>query len=331
MKKLLRAGWLVMAAALMAGLAACSSEESVAEEPTPQQPANPAVTADGKVHVTVGAGISDGQTRTAVEKDGTTRTLKFTTGDKLYILGSIESDDDVVRKMGGLIEVKSVSDDGLSATFDGDLTVWKKTGQWDWSKDTDWADTQTGDPMTWYGTNGVDGWLVHADAVSGLYSTTTEKTYSFIYEYSLATGATDNDNVSKLMKSALYVKGEYNKTDKCFNLKCGDAILNCTFTGLANGTYNVRFEMAGSEDEYMNGHYWGERTYYQAVTVNDGTARFALSIELSKLTDEYSGIHLWTDDDELGEIVFDCPLGQRERVYAKVYNISRHWNGSAFQ
>ena len=315
-------GWLVVAAALTFGFSACSSDDdAVAEKPT----VNPAVTADGKVHVTVGAGLSDGQTRTTVETttewDGTRRTLKFTTGDRLYIMGSIESD---VRKMGGFVEVQSISEDGLSATFDGDLTVWKKISAWEWSEDdTDWAATQTGDPMTWYGTNWVEGWLVHADAVSELYMTTTEMTYSFQYEKSLATGATDN--VSALMNSALYVKGDY--MDNCFDLKSEDVILNCTFSGLANGTYNVHFQRADSEDKYMEGNYMAQG-YDQTVAVgDDGTARFAISIPTHMLN-TYSGIGLSTDDEQLEDDRFyNCPLGQRQDVSAKVYNISRHWNG----
>ena len=316
-------GWLVVAAALTFGFSACSSDDdAVAEKPT----VNPAVTADGKVHVTVGAGLSDGQTRTTVETttdwDGTRRTLKFTTGDRLYIMGSIESD---VRKMGGFVEVQSISEDGLSATFDGDLTVWKKINDWDWSEDdTDWAATQTGDPMEWYGTNRVEGWLVHADAVSELYMTTTEMTYSFQYEKSLATGATDN--VSALMNSALYVKGDYNKTDNCFDLESEDVILNCTFSGLANGTYNVQFQRADSEDEYMEGNYMEGNGYDQTVAVgDDGTARFAISIQ-TRMFNAYSGIVLSTNDR-----FYNCPLGQRQDVSAKVYNISRQLNGTTFE
>lgn len=315
-------GWLVMAAALTFGFSACSSDDdAVAEKPT----VNPAVTADGKVHVTVGAGISDGQTRTTVETttdwDGTRRrTLKFTTGDRLYIMGSIESDDDGVRKMGGFVEVQSISEDGLSATFDGGLTVWKKISDWEWSEDdTNWAATQTGDPMTWYGTNEVEGWLVHADAVSELYMTTTEKTYLFQYEKSLATGATDN--VSALMNSALYVKGDYNKTDNCFDLESGDVILNCTFSGLANGTYNVHFQRADSKDEYMEGNYMAQGCDQTVAVGDDGTARFAISIP-THMFNTYSGIGLSTNDR-----FYNCPLGQRQDASAKVYNISRRWNG----
>ena len=327
-------GWLVMAAALTFGFSACSSDDdAVAEKPT----VNPAVTADGKVHVTVGAGISDGQTRTAVEKDGTSRTLKFTTGDKLYILGDIESN---MRLMGGLIEVESISEDGKSATFDGDLTVWKNPGDGNWQVDTDWAATQTGettDPMDWYGENAVDGWLVHADAVSGLYYTTWDKLYSFQYEKSLVTGATDNDNVSELMKSALYVHCVYNEADKCFELECCDPILNCTFSGLAANTeYYVRFAKSNNEDDYKSGNYiyFGD-VYNQTITTDgEGTARFAISVNRGDFYEFCCGIQLCADDQfgsrEEGSDVFVCILGRRDEIGSKVYNISRHWNGTEF-
>ena len=95
MKKTL--GWLVVAAAL--SFSACSSEDSVIEEkPTTQQPAQTPT----KIHVTVGAGIGEGEsssgadtsageatTRADVtvvtEGSSKTRTLIFTKGDRLYV------------------------------------------------------------------------------------------------------------------------------------------------------------------------------------------------------------------------------------------------------
>ena len=90
--KHLSLGWLVGAAALL--FAGCSSEDGVMDEQTPQQPAQTQAT----IHVTVGAGITDGEatTRSTVVKDGSTRTLQFTAGDKLYVWGQKDKHYDQV-------------------------------------------------------------------------------------------------------------------------------------------------------------------------------------------------------------------------------------------
>ena len=81
MKKILRnTGWQVVAAALVLGMTACSSENDLSQEPT-QQPTQTAKT----IHVTVGAGIDSNTTRSAVVTEDGKRKLTFTAGDKLYI------------------------------------------------------------------------------------------------------------------------------------------------------------------------------------------------------------------------------------------------------
>lgn len=249
-KQYVRPVMMGLAALLMTGAAmmfsACSREDDLAQEPTtPQQPTETAT----KIHVSVGAGINDATTRSLVVKDGSTRTLQFTTGDKLYIHGSITPNE---RVMCGLISIKDISADGLSATFDGDLMVYEKVND-EWVEDADYS--QSGDPMTWYGDNTIDGKLVHADAPSGLYQTQWGMSYRFQYNKSLMMGETDN--VSKLMESAIHVQGRYNKTDKRFNLSCDDAIFNCTFGGLAKNTeYYVRLGINSDEMEYNNMGYF---------------------------------------------------------------------------
>ena len=73
---------------VMTTTASCSSENDLVETPNVEQPT---VTQKSKVHVTVGAGISDAMTRSVVDKSETDangkpiRKLKFTAGDKLYV------------------------------------------------------------------------------------------------------------------------------------------------------------------------------------------------------------------------------------------------------
>ena len=341
-------GWLVVAVALTIGMAACSSDDSViAENLTPQEPTQTAT----KIHVTVGAGISDNDddatTRSAVdalyhENTGkTTRTLTFTApvgnpgdanyspGDRLYIIGDIESN---VRTMGGLLTMKSISSDGKSATFEGDLTVQKKDGQ-TWSVDTEWAASQEGDPMTWYGENSIKGWLIHAATADNapIYKYGTDGSFRFYYEYSLVTG--DGDLVNKLMESAIEVQGYYNETNKCFKLWCDEAIFNCTISGLAaNTAYFVCFAYASSEDEYNSQNYLNSNTYTQSVTTDvEGTTRFAIGTE--NIGPGNHGILLCTDKsfNRNKHNVFDCIIEHRSNLETKVYNLNRYWTGTTFE
>ena len=315
-KQYVRPVMMGLAALLMAGAAmmfsACSGEDDLAQEPTAPQVTQTAT----KIHVSVGAGINDATTRSLVVKDGSTRTLQFTTGDKLYIHGSITPNE---RVMCGLISIKDISADGLSATFDGDLTVYEKVNK-EWEEDKGY--TQSGDPMTWYGDNTIDGKLVHADAPSGLYQTLWGMSYRFQYNKSLMTGETDN--VSKLMESAIHVQGRYNKTDKRFNLNCDDAIFNCTFGGLAKNTeYYVRFGYAENVEGYNSLGFTHDCIFTQTVTTNgDGTARFAFGFE--KAGDGYYVIQLCTSKGFEPEYddVHTCIIGQKN-IDAKVYNLSR--------
>ena len=325
-------GWLVVAAALMIGMTACSTDDHVTDEP--KTPPTTTTTATQGVHVTVGAGIGDdGQTRSAVVKDGPTRTLTFTgsvgepgdanysPGDRLYIWGDIESN---VRRMCGLLTIKSISTDGLSATFDGDLTVKVKDGKTWKDDDTGWAATQSGDPMTWYVTNSLNGVLIPAAMTidADIYDFKADGGFAFNYEYSLVTG--DGDLASKLMTTVLDVKGSYDKTNNRFVLGSKGVIFNCTFSGLAKNTeYKVRY----GRDDY-GGNYID---FEQAVkTDGDGTARFAISTNIMGDSHEFF-LKLSTDDDFSTENpnVLTCSLGNNE-FEIKVYNLSRYWTGTEF-
>ena len=323
-------GWLVVAAALTMGFSACSSEESVIEEkPTPQQPAQAT-----KIHVTVDAGIDNDDaatTRSLVVKDGTTRTLTFTApvgnpgdanyspGDRLYISGDIERN---VRTMGGMLTVKNISDDGQSATFEGDLTVWKCEG-WPYPEDTEWAATQTGDPMTWYGTNHIAATLVPAAATIGeTYTMGGDGDINLNYGLSFVTG--DGDLVKKLMESTFYVHGYYDKTDKCFNLECEDPIFNCTISGLkADQEYHVRFVNADNKEFYDNNDIQITWSYDVSVTTDgDGIARFACTIP-------FRGEGYWVIDFSTGSNFEDNTthryiIGERGEMWGnKVYNLTK--------
>ena len=122
-------GWLVMAAALTIGTTACSSDDTmITEQPTKNV---------SYLQVTVGAGLLDNATmRSMVEENGTTRTLKLTAGDRLYVKGSIKETSKFFKGFLNIVE-SSISSDGLSAQFSGTLPVYFR------DPDNDYAETPT--------------------------------------------------------------------------------------------------------------------------------------------------------------------------------------------
>ena len=130
-------GWLVGAAARKAVggamtaaallFAGCSSEDdTIAGEPKTTEPTAQTTV----IRVTVGAGISDGEatTRSTVVKEGSTRTLQFSAGDKLYVWRELAGD--VTKHLAGELTMKdgSPTDGGTQASFEGELTVYDDKG-----------------------------------------------------------------------------------------------------------------------------------------------------------------------------------------------------------
>lgn len=304
MKKMISfVGMLAIAAILTACFSACSNEEILDNTVQPTQPQ--------KIHVTVGAGLGDAETRSKVDYDATakTRTLKFTACDQLYIVGDI----DAIHRMGGYLTLTSGAGT-TSATFSGDLTVWVKPGNFDYKEDNTYTLQNPNNPMLEYGTNEVKATLIHKDAIEGAISVNSStKLYSFNYEKCLVTG--QSDNASELMKSGIYVHGTYNATTESFSLSCGDPIFNCNFTidGLTHGTaYYVRLEKDNRKI-----------TYDQAVTADAyGYVHFACTTDLS-------GSGNWTiklcADNKFITIdfqIYERPIGDKE-IRAKVYNVGK--------
>ena len=209
---------LTIAAALMMNLTACTNDDNIAT--TPEQPET--VSQQTTVHVTVGAGIGDddGTTRAAVTQEGTTRTLKFTAGDRLYVVERIYSSTPVKYLAGYLDIVGTPAEGATSATFSGDLSVYLDDGT---PSTYDFGDA---DPLT------VDvpkAMLVPAAAPAG-----------FILENILTAPVNDAKmiaaNVNTLMASALYVSGVYDSSTNSFSLSGEKPILNCTIGNLKKNT-----------------------------------------------------------------------------------------------
>lgn len=305
---------LLAMAAVVAGLTtACTGEDSALDTPlVPEQPVEP--TEPQKIHVTVSAGIGDGdaQTRSKVDYDATakTRTLKFTACDQLYIVGDI----DATHRMGGYLTLTSGAGT-TSATFSGDLTVWENNGK-SYTEDYTYASSHSGNPMDWYGSNEVTATLIHKDAISGSITINFSKLCSFDYRQCLVTG--QSDNASELMKSGIYVHGTYNATTESFFLSCGDPIFNCNFTvdGLTSGTeYEVKIVKAVNEDNYYT-------RYNRTVTADANRyVHFAITI------DEYlKGSGNWKIvliESSLSSLsTYELTIGDKDLV-AKVYNVGK--------
>ena len=284
-------GWLVMAAAL--SFTACSSEDDLTQEQT-QQPTQTTT----KIHVSVGAGIDNAATRSTVDYNSSTktRTLKFTVGDKLYIYREILGDGKL--RLTGELTMKdgTLADDGLSATFEGDLRICDQFGQettYDFGND---------DPLT-----GSTAYLLHEDMVASLYTKQHDGTVA------INIGKMVADDVETLMTTALVVTGQYNGS--AYQLSTTDTpapILNCTIAGLtASQTYGFSL--------YKDGKF---STYVEHNTDASGTANFAFA-------NTETGTGHWTlDVEQGGTVVSSIDLGNRE-LTSKVYNISRYWYGGA--
>ena len=285
-------GWLVMAAAL--SFTACSSEDNLTQELTTQQPTETAT----NIHVSVGAGIDNAATRSTVDYNSSTktRTLKFTVGDKLYIYREILGDGTL--RLAGELTMKdgTLADDGLSATFEGDLRICDQ-----WGQETTY-DFGNGDPLT-----GSTAYLLHKDLAAGLYTILSNGSVM------LNMGGMAADDVVTLMTTALVVTGQYNGS--AYQLSTTDTpapILNCTIAGLtASQTYGFKLCKDGKNAAYV-----------EHDTDASGTATFAFASLVS-------GTGHWTlEVKQSGAVVSSIDLGNRE-LTSKVYNISRYWYGGA--
>lgn len=299
---------LTIAAALMMGLTACTNDDNIAA--TTEQPET--VSQQTTVHVTVGAGIGDGDgtTRAAVTQEGTTRTLRFTEGDRLYVVESIYSVTPYVYLAGYLDMVGSPSADGKSASFSGNLSVYLGDGT---PSTYDFGDA---DPLT---VDATAAYLVPAAASAGFIIDNNPVANPINAAKMIAA------DVNTLMVSTLYVSGMYTSSSKSFSLSAQKPILNCTIGDLENNTeYSVKLRVAGDQSDYESGNYMYETTY-DAMTVtsdDDGIARFAIS-GLSDISAEtYNFYYALQFIPTGGGATKTYVLGQKD-LGVKVYNVTK--------
>ena len=288
-------GWLVLAAVLMIGMTACSTEKNMTEEPT---------TAAG-VQVTVSAGIDNGATTRAdvteaIVEGKTQRTLKFTTGDRLYIWRYISG-----NYLNGILTMDGEpTADGLGARFSGTL----KAYDGDNNEITDYDYTSLGsDPLT-----GSEAILIPSGAAAECFDEANH-TGLFVEQYSIAA------NVNTLMKTALYVAGTYNGSG--YTLTKLKPILNCNLGGLTAGTtYSVKLGYATDQSEYENGGIGIFPLTYTPTVIADGDGNVCFAI--SGVNDIFGVNFYWVLRLHAGICAYDYIIGQKQ-FEVKVYNVTR--------
>ena len=322
MKRVLKAGWLVMAAALMIGMAACSNDDDkVPEHPDVAPP--PRVST---VHITVGAGIGDAATRSDVTDDGGNRRLVFTTGDKLFVYASVTADYNYFLAGTLSIVPSSIKDDGKTASFTGDLQVYNFEGIT--PKPSSYAFTDA-DPLNECENHTAS--LIAKDMVEGCYTIKNYWYYEHDFKKSIVVDDPYDDSddcVSTLMKTALKVESISYNTEyygdegpKMFRGFEGKAIMNCTISGLTSGTaYTVTLLADDNESDY-NSHSGSafSLTYATPVTATGGTARFAIGFDQGNLNYTYISLKL-----EGGGQTRYVMLGRKKSIETnKVYRVNR--------
>ena len=309
---------LTIAAALATTVISCTSDDNLTE-----QPAEPAVeqsaTAETRtVHVTVGAGFADGSgdgtTRSAVMTDlgSTTRTLTFTTGDRLFVRGEIKYASPQKIIAGYLTVDGTIVGGATTATFSGDLTVYVSTYDQEKGKYVYIESSHTfttDDPLS--ECDAANGILVHKDAV-GFYVDEDD-----IYgNYTPAIAPT----VDELMTQSLPVDGSYDSSSKQFTLGVYNStnyctsIFNCNVSGLKpNTTYKVGHAYKANFEKVVDEH--GQEL--GTVTTDAGGKAVFAAYNICEKAEKYHALNFISADKSDDRTVY---LGTRA-LQSKVYNI----------
>jgi hypothetical protein len=303
---MLLTGWLVVAAALVTGMSSCSGEDSVTERPVAS--VEPVATSGTTVHISVGACV-DSPTRSAVdettsETGKTLRTLRFTAdpADRLFITAELPSQ----KYLAGWLEIdeSSLSADGKSATFSGDLAVYDNDGT-----PTNYTFTNP-DPLAECSEQSAH--LV-AGGFEG-YDVILNYSYDVSYERCLTSG---EDRLSRLMTSGLDVVSKTYTTEGGFTGFEGQAIINCTISGLQEGAAYTVWLIDTDNEEMYNDDVINTRFDPTVQPSDDGTATFAFP--LRDVGDRYISLKLSSEESNSVYI----RLGKVTPAKNKVYNIKR--------
>ena len=289
------AGALTIAAALAMTTTSCSSENDIVENAV--QP-----TATSTMHVTVGAGISDGTITRATVDDSETdrngkplRTLKFTKGDQLDVRYNGEIEVNGIRYgydvYGTLTTTSSnIGDDGLTAQFSGDLTIKK------WR--TREGDGEIPDPDLSKLYNYA--MLIPANHGSSIVREEFPDDPRGYYQYNYHNGFTATETLNEVIARHSLVEGEIDASQNV-TLTAKSCILNCTVTGLeASMAYDVR--MAKDADPVS------------ITTDGDGNLKFVF---WTRVMNESMGFAFYIGNNKR------MLTGEKTLTAGKVYNVTR--------
>lgn len=267
------------------------------------------------VHITVGANMGEPQTRSAVVTEDGTRTLTFTTGDRLYVWGYIPGT--AYRYIGCYLDLVGTPESGAtSASFEGDLVVYEYSGAPSYTVKIVSHSFSTADPLS--ECTGVYGVLVHKDAVGFQVNYGDRKGYYMTDRVA--------SSVENLMTQIMEVRGSYNSGTKSFPLSvdlwgyssdewCAP-IFNCTISGLKpSTTYNVSHIYEATFEDALDEH----GNYLGTITSDaEGNATFACYNVCVKAA-KYHVLKFLTEDYTDDRNVY---LGSKA-LADKVYNITR--------
>lgn len=201
MKKM--AGVLTIAVALVGAITSCSNDNDF-EQPTVQNEAS------RTVQFSVGASIG-GDTRAVVETTGTTHTLKFSAGDKLFVFKKFDD-----KYAHGQLTIGTISADGKTASFNGEITL--PTG------------VSTFDPEN------AEAVLIPAGGDAAFTITESEAACSVDY-----VSGSSNITIDEAIAKYSYVKGQLDASGDVA-LAANNAFLKMHIDGLtANTEYAVNF------------------------------------------------------------------------------------------
>lgn len=314
MKKLFsKSGWLVMAAALLTGMASCSSDEDMVQSSETKS--------GSSIDVCVKAGFDNDATRSTVVQTTTggvmTRDLQFTNNDKLYVYCLAAVDYGYPNNINtttnyyliGFLDLSDITS-ATSATFAGKLNVYQSTS----TKVGDRYEQSPLTPSTYdfsgiadllAGTGGMTttATLVHAAAKKNVDYTIDENTK--IIKISFMQMAHD---VNTLMTKSLWIRGNYTSSSSGFSLDIVDyqPIFECTITGAPAEELELTASYLSSPEH--DGVEFGKRTTDFTFTKPAGATSFDLAFVGIPHTGEYHRIQVASE--KYGTMVIN--LGQTD-------------------
>ncbi|MBR3076147.1 MAG: hypothetical protein IKH11_10410, partial [Bacteroidales bacterium] len=257
------------------------------------------------IHVSVNAGIAD--TKSAVVTENGIRTLTFTSGDKLYVSASLMLDlgeGSQNYTLSGNLDVDTIGADATTATFEGELKLYKYS--------------MGPEPEEVTYDFGTDNPLALCDYARALL---VHEGTSIVSGGLMGGGYFENiaSSVNELMTSCLNVSGDYDAGSNSFTLSAASSsgevlpIFNCTITGLTpNALYEIYLLIGEDADDAR-----GDRALGGKSADASGQLTFACYSSIYASQAYYYAFRFKNGNDWMR-----AELGTKQ-LESKVYNITR--------